>query len=65
MNHSNELNIRNTNTSNVSKVRANNMPTFILSTLKKLSKIEVAYKGCCFFSIGRHSSVSCFSIRFR
>ncbi|CAL9756819.1 unnamed protein product [Musa acuminata subsp. burmannicoides] len=65
MNHSNQLNTRSTNTLNVSKVRANNGPrlvTFILSTLKKLSEIKVAYKGCCFFSIGRHS---CFSIQFR
>ncbi|CAL9154203.1 unnamed protein product [Musa hybrid cultivar] len=29
-----------------------------------VSKV-VAYKGCCFFSIGCHSSVSCFSIQFR
>ncbi|CAD5174782.1 unnamed protein product [Musa acuminata subsp. malaccensis] len=50
MNGSNQLNIRSTNTSNVSKVRTNN---------------RVAYKGCCFFSIGCHSSVSCFSIQFR
>ncbi|CAL9163672.1 unnamed protein product [Musa hybrid cultivar] len=54
MNHSNQLNTRSTNTLNVSKVRAN-----------KPRLIRVAYKGCCFFSIGRHSSVSCFSIQFR